>query len=143
VVDCLTLGPARTTTTCVEWITRPSPTASPMMLLMLWRDCLVWLPPDCSLQTLWRGMELKGVLTRMTMNMDGEYIYKSRMHTQKKNSHTPPQRCHPQQCILHRRVLFPSASCFPPSLSTLTSTMAMVVTMANVDGGDGRNHGRR
>ncbi len=27
-----------------------------------------------SLQTCWRGMESKGVLTRMTMNMDGENI---------------------------------------------------------------------
>ena len=43
-----------------------------MMLLMLWRDCLGWLIPDCSLWTLWRGMKLKGVLTRMTMNMDGD-----------------------------------------------------------------------
>jgi len=27
---------------------------------MPWRDCLGWLPPDCSLRTLWKGMELKG-----------------------------------------------------------------------------------
>ncbi len=43
-----------------------------MMLPMLWRDCLGWLPLEESLQTLLRGMESKGVLTRMTMNMDGE-----------------------------------------------------------------------
>jgi len=45
-----------------------------MMLPMLWRDCVGWLPSDGSLQTLLRGMESKGVLTRMTMNMDGENI---------------------------------------------------------------------
>ena len=45
-----------------------------MMLPMLWRDCLGWLPSEGSLQTLLRGMESKGVLTRMTMNMDGENI---------------------------------------------------------------------
>ena len=37
------------------------------MLPMTWRDCLEWLPSEGSLQTCWRGMELKGVLTRMTM----------------------------------------------------------------------------
>ena len=47
-----------------------------MMLPMLWRDCLGWLPLEGSLQTCWRGMESKGVLTRMTMNMDGK-IYKN------------------------------------------------------------------
>ena len=31
-------------------------------------------PSEGSLQTCWRGMESKGVLTRMTMNMDGENI---------------------------------------------------------------------
>jgi len=45
-----------------------------MMLPMLWRDCLGWLPSEGSLQTCWRGMESKGVLTRMTMNMDGDNI---------------------------------------------------------------------
>ena len=45
-----------------------------MMLPMLWRDCLGWLPSEGSLQTLLRGMESKGVLTRMMMNMDGENI---------------------------------------------------------------------
>jgi hypothetical protein len=69
---------------CVEWITRPSPTGSPNQsddedndAPMLWRDCLGWLPSEGSLQTLLRGMESKGVLTWMTMNMDGENIYKN------------------------------------------------------------------
>ena len=48
-----------------------------MMLPMLWRDCLGWLPLEGSLQTLLRGMESNGVLTWMTMNMDGENIYKN------------------------------------------------------------------
>ena len=43
---------------------------------MLWRDCLGWLLSEGSEQTCWRGMESKGVLTRMTMNMDGK-IYKN------------------------------------------------------------------
>jgi hypothetical protein len=43
-----------------------------MMLPMLRRDCLGWLPSEGSLQTCWRGMESKEVLTRMTMNMDGK-----------------------------------------------------------------------
>ena len=62
-----------------------------MMLPMLWRDCLRWLPPDCYLRTLWRGMELKGVLTRMTMNMDGENIYINvGCKTIKKITHSTP-----------------------------------------------------
>ena len=73
---------------CVEWITRPYLTASPYQsdkedndaADAVWRDCLRWLPQDCYLRTLWRGMELKGVLTRMGVNMDGENIYKCWMH---------------------------------------------------------------
>jgi len=46
----------------------------------------------------------------------------------------------------------PSASCSPPHSPpplvvlnglAMTSTMAMAVMMANVDGGNGRNNGRR
>ena len=28
------------------------------LLTMLWRNCLRWLPPDCYLRSLWRGMNL-------------------------------------------------------------------------------------
>ena len=43
-----------------------------MMLPMLRRDCLGWLPSKGSLQTCWRGMELKGVLT-CAKEDDNEY----------------------------------------------------------------------
>ena len=59
---------------CVEWITHPSPTASPNQSDDEDNDFAEWLPSEGSLQTRWRGMESKGVLTRMTMNMDGEKI---------------------------------------------------------------------
>jgi hypothetical protein len=64
-----------------------------LMLLMLWRDCLGWLPPNCSLRKIRRRMELKGMLTRMTMIMDGENIYINVGCITIKKCHTPPL-CH-------------------------------------------------
>ena len=60
---------------CVEWITRPSPTASPNQSEDEDNDAA-----DAAegllgmVQTLLREMESKGVLTRMMINMDGEKI---------------------------------------------------------------------
>ena len=51
-----------------------------LQIKVTWRDCLGWLPSEGSLQTCWRGMELKGVLTRIKMNTDGENTIKCLMH---------------------------------------------------------------
>jgi len=79
----LNRGKGSTRERCVEWITRPSPTTSPNQSDDEDNDAadavegsLRWLPSEGSLQTLLRGMESKGVLTWMTMNMDGEKYIK-------------------------------------------------------------------